>query len=483
LSNNELSGPLPIGIGKMLSYVTTLDISWNNFSGEIPSSIGNLSYLNVLKLDHNMLTGLIPLQLQGLSRLKTFSVSHNLLSGPVPYFLDALMKPESYASNKGLCGPSLHPCKKNGMKFDESFQAGFVIGYVGSFVSALTVFVFYCLPWLHVKKRKILKVRPIVTRKKSKRIVVEQVGNLPTVDDLEEDSKQVTPLSLLLCCDINLADLCKVTDNFGQQNIMGSGQMGTLYKGTLPNGCLLAVKKMHDSEHLEKQFISETDLGRLKHVNIAPLLGFCIAPNQRLLVYKYMSNGSLYDWLHAEAQKAKILEWPLRVKIAIGVAKGLAWLHHSCNFHVVHLNISSKCILLDRNFEPKLSNFGRSMLMNPNSNTSSWSFSADNKFWDWGFIKKDVSSFGTVLLELIMGKEFSEVTSDSKSLDGSLEKRTNHLLDSSSGLYDDIDKYLVGKGFDGDIFQFLRIACNCVQPFPDRRPTMLEVYEMLRTVG
>lgn len=93
-----------------------------------------------------------------------------------------------------------------------------------------------------------------------------------------------------------------------------------------------------------------------------PLLGFCIESKERLLVYKYISNGNLFDWLHSVEAQKKILEWPLRVKIAVGVARGLAWLHHGYNARVVHLNINSRSILLDRNFEPKLSNFGEAML-------------------------------------------------------------------------------------------------------------------------
>ena len=75
-------------------------------------------------------------------------------------------------------------------------------------------------------------------------------------------------------------------------------------------------------------------------------------------MYQYISNGNLYDWLQAREGNDKILEWPLRIKIAIGIARGLVWLHHQCNFRVVHLNLSSNCILLDNKFEPKISNFG-----------------------------------------------------------------------------------------------------------------------------
>jgi hypothetical protein len=119
------------------------------------------------------------------------------------------------------------------------------------------------------------------------------------------------------------------------------------------------------------------------------LLGFCIESKERLLVYNYLSNGNLFDWLHSVEAQKKILEWPLRVKIAVGVARGLAWLHHGYNARVVHLNINSRSILLDRNFEPKLSNFGEAMLR-----ISTKSSRVNSDFWEMAFVKEDVHGYG-----------------------------------------------------------------------------------------
>lgn len=148
---------------------------------------------------------------------------------------------------------------------------------------------------------------------------------------------------------MNFRDLSKATENFSRSIIIGLGLMGTMYKATLPNGWFVAEKRMHDSRHFEEHMVSELKtLGRLRHKNLLPLLGFCIESKERLLVYKYISNGNLFDWLHSVEAQKKILEWPLRVKIAVGVARGLAWLHHGYNARVVHLNINSRSILLDR---------------------------------------------------------------------------------------------------------------------------------------
>ena len=198
---------------------------------------------------------------------------------------------------------------------------------------------------------------------------------------------------------VNFTELSEASNNFSPDNAIGLGKIGVMYKAMLPNGSLLAVKRLHDCQSFEKQFISELlALGRLRHNNIVPLLGFCRERKEKLLVYQYISNGNLYDWLQAREGNDKILEWPLRIKIAIGIARGLVWLHHKGNFRVVHLNLSSSCILLDKKFEPKISNFGGAKIstfegatfMDSNEIDSSSSSFVDNGVWELGFVKKDV---------------------------------------------------------------------------------------------
>lgn len=292
---------------------------------------------------------------------------------------------------------------------------------------------------------------------------------------------------------MRLSDLMKATDNFSNKNIIGTGRTGTMYLGLLPDGCSLMVKRLLDSRHLEKEFVSEMNiLGCIEHQNLVPLLGFCMAKKERLLVYKYMENGTLYDKLHPVEPEVKSLEWPLRLKAAIGAARGLAYLHHSCNPRILHRNISSKCILLDREFEPKLSDFGLARLMNPiDTHLSTF---VNGEFGDLGYVapeyprtlvatpKGDVYSFGVVLLELITGEKPTHLANAPESFKGSLAEWIEHLSDNSA-VQTAIDKSLVGNGFDGELNQFLRVACNCVVPTPKKRPTMFEVYQLLRAIG
>uniref|UniRef100_A0A5B7B3V7 Protein kinase domain-containing protein n=1 Tax=Davidia involucrata TaxID=16924 RepID=A0A5B7B3V7_DAVIN len=454
LSRNKLSGPIPSEISQMLPYVTTLGLSANSFSGEIPSSVANCTYLNLLKLDHNQLMGPIPPELGQLRRLKWFSVANNLLSGPVPTFVDAKFSNQSYANNSGLFRP---PPKHSKRISDDKafFISGFVVGWPLSMILVL-LFIFVGIPTIRFRIGLPVTIKKmiIITRNNNK---INQVAALQdTKWPATNDGRKISMCEKLVTR-MSFAELTKATSNFSTDNVIGMGNTGTMYKALLPNGCFLAIKRF---QHFEEQFVTELmTLGRLRHSNLVPLIGFYFEMDERLLVYKYMSNGNLYDFLHSASNT---ISWALRVKIAVGLSRGLAWLHHNCNFQVAHQKISSKCILLDQNFEPMISNFGEAMFMNPNHDTTSSNTNL--------YSINDVYGFGIVLLELVTGEE---VTNSPKIFD----------LGNSSGLYSAVDKSLIGQGFDAEIFQFLRVACSCVQSLPDQRPSMREVYTTMRAIG
>ncbi|THG01542.1 hypothetical protein TEA_020293 [Camellia sinensis var. sinensis] len=292
---------------------------------------------------------------------------------------------------------------------------------------------------------------------------------------------------------MRLSDLMKATNNFSKDYIIGSGRTGSMYRAALDDGTSLMVKRLQDTQHSEKEFVSEmATLGNVKHRNLVPLLGFCMTKKERLLVYKYMPNGTLHDRLHVVNEGDKTMEWPLRLKIGIGAAKGFAWLHHNCNPRIIHRNISSKCILLDADFEPKISDFGLARLMNPvDTHLSTF---VNGEFGDLGYVapeyartlvatpKGDVYSFGVVLLELVTGERPTYVAKAPDSFKGNLVEWITQ-LSSNSKLHDAIDESLAGKGYDGELFQFLKVAYNCVIPAHKERPTMFEVYQLLRAIG
>ncbi|CAM0874963.1 unnamed protein product [Alopecurus aequalis] len=473
LSSNSLSGPIPVDISKRLPFVTNLDLSYNSFSGEIPESLVNCSYLNAVNLQNNKLTGTIPGQLGGLSRLTEFNVAGNKLSGQVPSSFSKF--PASSFANQELCGkPLSSECTAT-----SSSRTGVIAGSaVAGAVITLTI----------VGAILFVFLRKMPGKKKEKD--VEENKWAKTIKGTKGVKVSMFEKSV---SKMKLNDLMKATGDFTKENIIGTGHSGTMYKATLPDGSFLAIKRLHDSQHSESQFTSEmSTLGSVRQRNLVPLLGYCVAKKERLLVYKYMPKGSLYDQLHHETSDRKSLEWPMRLKIAIGAGRGLAWLHHTCNPRILHRNISSKCILLDDDYEPKISDFGLARLMNPiDTHLSTF---VNGEFGDIGYVapeythtlvatpKGDVFSFGVVLLELVTGEEPTHVKNAPENFKGSLVDWITYLSNNSI-LQDAVAKSLIGKNNDAELLQVMKVACSCVLSAPKERPTMFEVYQLLRAVG
>ncbi|XP_077227381.1 probably inactive leucine-rich repeat receptor-like protein kinase At5g48380 [Tasmannia lanceolata] len=470
LSSNDLSGSLPESISRMIPFVTTLDLSYNAFSGQVPANLSNCTYLNVLNLQRNQFTGAIPWQLTRLNRLTTINVADNYLSGPIPTFINKTFPASSFANNQALCDKPLATCKGPKGKVNTSVIIGSAVGGIVFTTLAVAVLLFFCLRRVSKKKEE-----DVEGNKWAKSIKGTKGIKVAMFE------KSISKM--------RLSDLMKATNNFSNHNIIGSGRTGTMYKATLPDGSFLTVKRLQDSQHSEKEFISEMrTLGSVQHRNLVPLLGYCVAKKERLLVYKHMQNGTLYQQLH----EVEVMEWPLRLRIGIEAARGLAWLHHNCNPRIIHRNISSKCILLDQDYEPKISDFGLARLMNPiDTHLSTF---VNGEFGDLGYVapeytrtlvatpKGDVYSFGIVLLELVTGEEATHVANAPESFKGNLVEWITSLSNKSL-LQDAIDKDLIGRGCDGELLQFLRVACNCVLSTPKERPTMFEVYQLLRAIG
>ncbi|XAR71491.1 Non-specific serine/threonine protein kinase [Bertholletia excelsa] len=239
------------------------------------------------------------------------------------------------------------------------------------------------------------------------------------------------------------------------------------------NGNSLAIKRFRqDSHHLDHHFMIEImAIGRVRHRNIVTLLGFCIEREERLLVYSYMPNGSLYKWLHPMHSHSSALDWPLRLHIAKEIAKGLAWLHHHGQYGVTHGRISSKCILLDKHFNPKISNFGRATLVK--SYYYKYMMSSH---------KKDIYGLGLLLLEMVTGKNPDELQKMSESFNGNLVEWITLFLNTGN-FYEIVDKSLIGQGFDVQIIQLLKVASWCIRPALKERATILQVTSNLSIIG
>ncbi|CAN8327546.1 unnamed protein product [Cochlearia groenlandica] len=211
----------------------------------------------------------------------------------------------------------------------------------------------------------------------------------------------------------SLRDLEIATRGFSEENVIGEGGYGVVYRADFPDGSVAAVKNLLNNKgQAEKEFKVEVEaIGKVRHKNLVGLMGYCADIVQRMLVYEYIDNGNLEQWLHGEVGPVSPLTWDIRMKIAIGTAKGLAYLHEGLEPKVVHRDVKSSNILLDRKWNPKVSDFGLAKLLG-----SETSYVTTRVMGTFGYVSpeyastgmlnecSDVYSFGVLLMEIITGR-------------------------------------------------------------------------------
>ncbi|XP_078430432.1 protein kinase superfamily protein [Wolffia australiana] len=210
-----------------------------------------------------------------------------------------------------------------------------------------------------------------------------------------------------------LAELEAATENFKRENVVGEGGYGVVYKGTLPDSSVVAVKNLLDNRgQAEKEFKVEVEaIGKVRHKNLVGLIGYCAEGRQRMLVYEFVENGNLEQWLHGDVRPVSPLTWDIRMKIATGTAKGIAYLHEGLEPKVVHRDVKSSNILLDKKWNPKVSDFGLAKLLGSGS-----SYVTTRVMGTFGYVApeyastgmltegSDIYSFGVLLMEIISGR-------------------------------------------------------------------------------
>lgn len=282
-------------------------------------------------------------------------------------------------------------------------------------------------------------------------------------------------------------ELKKCTNNFSEDNALGSGGYGTVYKGTLPTGVLVAIKRAKQgSLQGSHEFKTEIELlSRVHHKNLVSLLGFCYQLGEQMLVYEYIKNGTLTDCISDKSGFK--LSWTKRLGIAIDSARGIAYLHELANPPIIHRDIKSTNILLDDQLIAKVADFGLSKPMDNNEVHVSTGVKGtlgylDPEYFMTGQLteKSDVYSFGVVMLELVTGRKPIEhgsyVVREVKTAMGN--KRTKD----SSNLDAILDPALdPGKPLKG-VEKFIDLAIRCVEELAANRPTMNEVVKELENI-
>ncbi|XP_030528261.1 leucine-rich repeat receptor-like serine/threonine-protein kinase BAM1 [Rhodamnia argentea] len=455
-SSNGFSGPIPTQISqcKLLTFV---DLSGNELSGEVPNEITGMRILNYLNLSRNHLSGSIPSSISTMQSLTSVDFSFNNLSGLVPgtgqfsYF-----NYTSFLGNPELCGPYLGPCKDGDTNrthqthgkgpLSASVKLLLVIGLlVCSIIFAIVA---------------IIKARSL---KKASDARAWKFSAFQRLDFSCED----------------------VLDSLKEDNIIGKGGAGIVYKGAMPNGDQVAVKRLpamgRGSSH-DHGFNAEIQtLGKIRHRHIVRLLGFCSNHETNLLVYEYMPNGSLGEVLHGK--KGGHLIWSLRYKIALEAAKGLCYLHHDCSPLIVHRDVKSNNILLDSDFEAHVADFGLAKFLQDSGTSECMSAIAGS----YGYIapeyaytlkvdeKSDVYSFGVVLLELVAGRKPVGEFGDGVDIVQWVRKMTNSNKEEVQLI---LDPRLSTVPLHEAMHLFY-VAMLCVEEQAVERPTMREVVQIL----
>ncbi|XP_008245071.1 PREDICTED: LEAF RUST 10 DISEASE-RESISTANCE LOCUS RECEPTOR-LIKE PROTEIN KINASE-like 2.5 [Prunus mume] len=280
------------------------------------------------------------------------------------------------------------------------------------------------------------------------------------------------------------ADVKKMTDSFKDK--IGKGGFGTVYKGRLPDGLVVAVKVLSESNGNAEDFINEVaSIGRTSHVNIVTLSGFCYERDKRALIYEFMPNGSLDKFRHEQGSEAKCpLEWKTLSEIAVGIARGLEYLHRGCNTRILHLDIKPQNILLDKDFCPKIADFGLAKLCKPKESIVSMmgtrgtaGYIAPEVFSrNFGGVshKSDVYSYGMLVLEMVGARKNldSEASHTSELFPHYVYKDLE--LDNDENVFGAITEE--GKEIAR---KMVIISMWCIQTNPSDRPSMGKVVEML----
>ncbi|XP_017628122.1 LRR receptor-like serine/threonine-protein kinase RPK2 [Gossypium arboreum] len=479
LSDNNLTGSIPSTFGRLQS-LEILEMSSNSLSGEIPEGLVNLRNLTVLLLNNNKLFGQIPSGLANVTKLSAFNVSFNNLSGPLPSSYN-LMKCSNLLGN-----PLLQPCHEySSMSSSDQARAGNSQNYaasprgsatrrngnngfssieIASITSASAIVsVLLALIILFIFTRKWNSKSKIISTTKKEVTIFTNIGVPLTFDSV-----------------------VVATGNFNASNCIGNGGFGSTYKAEISPGVLLAIKRLAIGRLQGfQQFDAEIKiLGRLRHPNLVTLIGYHASEMETFLVYNYFPGGNLEKFI--QERSARAMDWRILYKIALDIARALAYLHDQCVPRILHRDVKPSNILLDDEYNAYLSDFGLARLLGTSETHATTGVAGT-----FGYVapeyamtcrvsdKADVYSYGVVLLELL---------SDKKALDPSFSPYGNGfnivqwscLLLRQGQAKEFFTAGLWDAGPQNDLVEILHLAVVCTVDSLSTRPTMKQVVRRLK---
>ncbi|KAL2894542.1 hypothetical protein RDABS01_010451 [Bienertia sinuspersici] len=517
LNHNHFSGFFPASI-IMLQRLKTVDLSYNLLSGDLPTWLTRIPRVYYLRLEFNRFSGAIPPMNQ--STLSIFNVSNNDLNGPIPLTqVLANFKASSFSDNPGLCGEILHKeCNKTrffrggwapepvdapqpteGVRgvpttrrrtMNKLFIWGFTVGvlFLVSSVACFGVALRKSRRGEQIRIRKLSSseqnsssaeyaaaavMRTEEEREQKVKSAQQEVGILKK-NKVEEIGKSG---NLVFCA--GETELYSVEQLMrGSAELLGRGTLGTTYKAVLDNRLIVCVKRIDATKiaaagkHLFQRHMES--VGALRHPNLVPLRCYFQAQDERLLVYDYQPNGSLFSLIHgSKSARAKPLHWTSCLKIAEDVAQGLSYIHQA--WRLVHGNLKSSNVLLGSDFEACITDYCLSVLTDQSSlladnDHSLWAYKAPEirKSDSEATSKSDVYAFGVLLLELLTGKPPSQhpfLTPND----------IVHWVRSARDVAD-------GGADESRLVMLLEVAIACSVASPEQRPNMWQVLKMLQEI-
>ncbi|XP_027101475.2 uncharacterized protein [Coffea arabica] len=484
LSNNSLSGSLPQEI-ENLTVLTLLDLSGNYLNGNIPSSIGSLQTLAKLSLAQNKLEGPIPDSVGHMLSLEVLDLSNNSLSGPIPKSLETLsylnyinlsfnrltgeipsggpfesFTYESFIFNDDLCGAQrfhVPPCSSHQIHQSSRKKVFQILGIVLGIAAAIIA------PTAAI----------LLLRWRRKDEVSRNTGLLPTVVPRR----------------ISYYELMQATNGYDESNLLGKGSFGSVYKGILTDGTIVAVKVFTLLDEVtSKSFDAECQaLRNLRHRNIIKVIGSCSNLDFKALVLDYIPNGSLEKWLYSHNH---CLDLPQRLSIMIDVASALEYLHYGCTTPVIHSDLKPSNILLDRDMVAYVCDFGIAKFLDEGNSVLLTKTLATLGYMapEYGVeglvsTRVDVYSFGIIMMETFSRmKPSDEMFKDDLSLKSWIEESL------PDAIFQVADRNLLGeqdKHFNEKlecISMIFNLALSCCTEYPQDRINMKDVVTTLKKI-